>query len=137
MPYRAVAANFGISSIGLISTHINRGHIKNFEERCVKAAKRQEAKQDVKDIPEALDLQACAREIYDVALGSAKDARKAGKFSSVGLCLGPATKVLEILAKGEPLPSDVIPPNATEEEIDARLNEYLTIISETSRSEHC
>ena len=138
--YRAVASKFGISSIGSISKHITEGHIKDFEERCAKAAKRAAKKQeaqDAKDIPEALDLQACAHEIYDVALGSAKDAREAGKFSSVGLCLGPATKVLEILAKGEALPSDAIPSNVTEEEIDAKLAQYLDIISQAERAKHC
>ena len=47
-----------------------------------------------------LDIEKCIQEIYDIATGSAKDAREAKIYGAVGSCLNPATKVLEILNKG-------------------------------------
>lgn len=59
------------------------------------------AAQEAKDIQEGLDLQACAQEIYDLAVGSARSASAANQFHSIGSCLAPAVKVLEILKKGK------------------------------------
>lgn len=53
-----------------------------------------------------LEIGACAQEIYDIATGSAKDARAARQFGAVGSCLNPAAKVLEILNKGNDKDND-------------------------------
>lgn len=54
------------------------------------------------EIKQGLDLLACAQEIYEIAVGSAKDARQAKQFGAIGSCLAPAAKVLDTLNKGNP-----------------------------------
>ena len=57
---------------------------------------------EASEIKAGLDLQKCAQEIYDIAIGSAKDARQAKQFGAIGSCLAPAAKVLDTLNKGNP-----------------------------------
>jgi hypothetical protein len=85
---RGTARKFRVSEDAL-GRHVNKGHVAE------KVKKAQEAE----DINHGLNLQACAQEIYDLAIGSAKDARAEKQFSAIGSCLGPAAKVLDILQK--------------------------------------
>lgn len=94
-PYNTIAHQFkipGKNPVDTIKNHVRYGHIP----KSIKAAANEN------DIKTGLNLQTCAQEIYDIATGSAKDARVARQFGAVGSCLGPAAKVLEILNKGEP-----------------------------------
>lgn len=68
---------------------------KHITKQIIKAVESSEIKQ-------GLDLLACAQEIYEIAVGSAKDARQAKQFGAIGSCLAPAAKVLDTLNKGNP-----------------------------------
>lgn len=68
---------------------------KHITKKIIKAVESSEIKQ-------GLDLLACAQEIYEIAVGSAKDARQAKQFGAIGSCLAPAAKVLDTLNKGNP-----------------------------------
>jgi hypothetical protein len=89
--YRNIKERFGVS-LGALNRHVNEGHIKKAVEESYNA---EESKKN-------LDVATCAREIYDLAMDSAKAAKKANQFSAIGTCLAPAAKVLDILSKGEP-----------------------------------
>jgi len=86
---RGTARKFRVSEDAL-GRHISKGHIS----KAIQAAANEN------EIKHGLNLQACAQEIYDIATGSAKDARAAKQFGAVGSCLGPAAKVIEVLSKG-------------------------------------
>jgi hypothetical protein len=86
---RGTARKFKVSEDALWR-HIDKGHISE----AVKAS------ENVNLANHGLNMQTCAQEIYEVAVGSAKDARAARQFGAVGSCLNPAAKVLEILNKG-------------------------------------
>lgn len=90
-PIRRIASHFGVGEKSL-ERHVKAGHVSKAIES---AANDSEKKR-------GLDLLACAQEIYEIATGSAKDARAAKQFGAVGSCLAPAAKVLEVLKKGEP-----------------------------------
>ncbi len=66
---------------------------KHITKKIIKAVESSEIKQ-------GLDLLACAQEIYEIAVGSAKDARQAKQFGAIGSCLAPAAKVLDTLNRG-------------------------------------
>lgn len=86
---RGTARKFHVSEDAL-GRHISKGHIS----KAIQAAANEN------EIKHGLNLHTCAKEIYEIATGSAKDARAAKQFGAVGSCLGPAAKVLEILNKG-------------------------------------
>jgi len=86
----AVARKYRVSEDAL-GRHVNKGHIP----------KAIESAANEKDVQTGLNIQKCAQEIYNIATGSAKEARAESQFSAVGSCLGPATKVLDILSRGE------------------------------------
>lgn len=90
-PMRRIAARFDVG-VKSLERHVKSGHVSK---AILEAEKESEVKR-------GLDLQKCAREIYDLALESAKDAKKAKKFNAIGSCLQPAAKVIDILSKGEP-----------------------------------
>lgn len=75
------------SWIQALKDHKRYNHVK---EKIKKA-------QESKDVQEGIDLRQAAQEIFDIAKGSAQDARAAKQFGAVGGCLGPAIKVLELL----------------------------------------
>jgi hypothetical protein len=94
-PYNTIAHQFKISGknpIDTIKNHVRYGHIS----KTIQAAANE------REIQIGLNLATCAKEIYEIATGSAKDARIAKQFGAVGSCLGPAAKVLEVLSKGDP-----------------------------------
>ena len=88
---RGTARKFRVSEDAL-GRHISKGHISKVIEAAANEIKKQNG----------LDLATCAKEIYDLAMDSAKAAKKANQFNAIGTCLGPAAKVLDILSKGEP-----------------------------------
>ena len=110
--YRNIKERFGVS-LGALNRHVNDGHIKE---------KIQKSK-DLEDAVEGLDLQKCAQEIYDLALESAKDAKKAKQFNAIGSCLGPAAKVIDILSKGEP--QNINLNMSTDSDLDAKLERLI------------
>ena len=94
----AVAKKYRVSEDAL-GRHIRKKHIS----RVIEAAAI-ETKTKI-----GLDIQKCAQEIYDIATGSAQDARSIGQFGAIGGCLGAAAKVLDILNKGPEDRSQVAP----------------------------
>ena len=86
----AIAKQYRVSEDAL-GRHVRNKHISEIIE----------AAHNESQIKTGLEISACAKEIYDVALGSAKDARAARQFGAVGSCLNPAAKILEILNKGK------------------------------------
>ncbi len=97
---RGVARKFRVSEDAL-GRHISKGHIS----KAIQAAANEKA------IQTGLDIQKCAKEIYDLCFGAAQDAR--GKdLRALGSCIAPAVKVLEILNKGDP---EGKPPEAPKE----------------------
>jgi hypothetical protein len=76
------------------------------------------------EVKRGLDLQKCAQEIYDLALESAKDAKKAKQFNAIGSCLQPAAKVIDILSKGEP--QNINLNMSTDSDLDAKLERLIT-----------
>jgi hypothetical protein len=81
--------NVGVSSV---HRHKADGHI----------CKAIEAAANEKEVQTGLNISKCVQEIYEIATGSAKDAREAKQFGAVGSCLNSAAKVLEVLSKGNP-----------------------------------
>ena len=90
-PIRRIASRFGVGEKSL-ERHLKSGHVS----KTVLAANTENEKE------RGLDLRKCAREIYDLCLESAKEAKKAKQFNAIGSCLQPAAKVVDILSKGEP-----------------------------------
>jgi hypothetical protein len=58
--------------------------------------------QDAWDINDGFRIMKCAQEIYNEALGSAREARERKQYGAIGSCLNPATKILELLKPTEP-----------------------------------
>lgn len=83
------------SWVQALKDHKRYGHVKEKIKNAI----------DSKEAEESLDLQKAAAEIFNIAKGSAEDARREGDYRAVGSCLGPAVKVLEILGKGPEKPN--------------------------------
>lgn len=112
-PMRRIAARFDVG-VKSLERHVKAGHVSK---AILEAEKESEVKR-------GLDLQKCAREIYDLALESAKDAKKAKKFNAIGSCLQPAAKVIDILSKGEP--QNINLNMSTDSDLDAKLERLIT-----------
>jgi hypothetical protein len=110
---RRIAARFDVG-VKSLERHVKSGHVSK---AILEAEKESEVKR-------GLDLQKCAREIYDLALESAKDAKKAKKFNAIGSCLQPAVKVIDILSKGEP--QNINLNMSTDSDLDAKLERLIT-----------
>jgi len=110
--YRDIARQYRVSKDAL-DRHVNKGHI---------AEKVKNAK-EAEDASEALDLRKCAKEIYDLCLDSAKEAKKAKQFGAIGSCLQPAAKVIDILSKGEP--QNINLNMSTDSDLDAKLERLV------------
>ncbi len=100
-PYRTIADKYRIKAkdpIQAIKNHVRYGHIpKQIQQASEKAREQDEVRQ-------GLALQACAQDIYDLAMEAARLA-KADDLRAFGACIGPAIKVLELLNKpGEEKP---------------------------------
>jgi hypothetical protein len=67
--------------------HVTNGHI-------LTVVKAQDTEQRLQ---QALDINDCAKEIYDIAIAATHEARQAGQFSAVGSCLKAASNALCIL----------------------------------------
>ena len=87
---RRTARKFRVSEDAL-GRHIRKGHLSDY----IKLAVNVELKE------QGLNLYKCIQEIYDIATGSAKDARDARQFGAVGSCLTAASKALDVLNKGD------------------------------------
>jgi hypothetical protein len=61
-----------------------------------------QSEQEAWGINDGFKILECARQIYNEALGSAREARAKERYQAVGACLNPATKVLELLKPDEP-----------------------------------
>lgn len=110
--YRNIKERFGVS-LGALNRHVNEGHV----------SKKVKKAQESEEIRQGLDLQACAKEIYDLCLESAKAAKKAKQFNAIGSCLQPAAKVIDILSKGEP--QNINLNMSTDSDLDAKLERLV------------
>jgi hypothetical protein len=91
--YRQMQADYGPYP-ALYSIH-KKGHMPE------KVAAAQ-AEQEAWDIHDGFRIMKYAKEIYDEALGSAREARERKQYGAIGSCLNPATKVLELLKTDDP-----------------------------------
>lgn len=85
---RGTARKFKVSEDALWR-HINKGHISEVAKSVVAEGEKEHG----------LNIQACAKEIYDLCLRGAKKA-ESQDLRALGSCVAPAVKVLEILNKG-------------------------------------
>ncbi len=102
------------SWVQAIKDHKRYGHVK---EKIKKAVESQEVR-------EGLDLQKAVSEIYQIAKGSAEDARRYGDYRAVGSCLGPAVRVLELLCQGEPKNIN-LNVSTSDSDLDAKLERLI------------
>lgn len=112
-PIRRIASHFDVGEKSL-ERHVKAGHVS----KVIEAVAIENEKE------RGLDLRKCAQEIYDLALDSAKAAKKANQFGAIGSCLTPAAKVLDILNKGEP--QNVNLKVSSDSDLDAKLNSLIT-----------
>ena len=109
---RPIASQFNVGYKSL-QRHINAGHVSE----AVAIAEKENK------VQQGLDLQKCAKEIYELAFESAKDAKKAKQFGAIGSCLAPAAKVIDILSKGEP--QNINLNMSTDSDLDAKLERLI------------
>ena len=128
-PVRDIAERYGFKSHHSIQRHNKPedGKPSHIQERLRK-----------NEVKSAKSLQNRIDEIYDTSFGLVKMAIDLKDPRAAAYCLMNAVKVVEILGKSDTASeSDYVPPNASEADIDAKLAEYLNIISEAERAKHC
>jgi hypothetical protein len=86
--YRDIARQFNVSK-DAVERHVNKGHVS----KIIKAAAIEN------DVKTGLNIQKCAQDIYDLCFRAAQKA-ESQDLRSLGSCIAPAVKVLEILNKG-------------------------------------
>lgn len=100
-PYRTITDKYRIKAkdpIQAIKNHVRYGHIPKQIQQASEKAREQD------EVRTGLALQACAQDIYNLAMAAARLA-KAEDLRAFGGCIGPAIKVLELLNKpGEEKP---------------------------------
>jgi hypothetical protein len=131
---RSIAKEYGFGE------HLVAKHLKDhLSKRLKSAANAREAKA-------GLNLLECQKAVYDKSMKAAGmalgeiDTPATANLSAFGSCIGPATKVVEVLAKVEEKPAINTNINLNSEDLDGKLKGLLAIIDEassdrTSRSE--